>query len=68
MNIKELVQTFSDHEIEAEEVNQANLIAFVQDNPGQEIPEYMKGDFNFARAMRFICQEIVLIKEKLGME
>ena len=68
MNLKELIDIFSAHATEVEDIHNTNLMAFVEENPGKDIPEYMKDDFNFASAMKTICQELVLIKEKLEMK
>ena len=68
MDFKELVGVFSTHATEVENIHNANLMVFLENNPGKEIPEYMKGEFNVAAALKLICQEIVLIKEHLGID
>jgi hypothetical protein len=68
MDIKKLVEIFTEHEIQADKNRQDDLIAFVQNHPGEEVPDHMKDNFNICRALKMICKEIVLIKEKLDMK
>lgn len=68
MDIKSLLKVFSDHEAQAKEGFEENVKSFLKSNPGQELPEHMSDCFNLPAALKVICEEIVLIKEKLGMK
>ena len=62
-SLEEMITTFIRHAEESESMKIDFLKSFVENNPGEEIPEDMKSDFNFPMALLSICNEIALLKE-----
>lgn len=68
MDIKQLIEIFSAHEIEAEKDRQEALKKFKENYPDEQVPAHMLETFNICTAFKVMCKEISDIKEKLGMK
>lgn len=68
MDIQELIETFSRHEIEAKKNKEELLMRFMEDYPNEIPPDHMTNDFCITTALKLMCQEIADIKFKIGMK
>ena len=59
-----LVKTFSEHVIKSEENQKKSIDRFMENNPGEPLPEYMLDAFNLAKALLSICNELLTLKKK----
>lgn len=62
-NLKEL---FLEHGTQSEEEKAQNINRFLEQNPGEPLPEYMTEPFNLCFALYSICDELSKLKDKTG--
>lgn len=60
--IDELLRIFSKHAQLSEKQRLQNIKSFQENYPGEELPVYMKDDFNLPKAMATLCFEILQLK------
>ena len=63
-SIEFLVQKFQTHSKESEKIREEQVENFKENNPGIDLPEWLKDDFNFPLALNCICLEILELKNK----
>ncbi len=63
--LEELIATFLDHHEKWEMRNKELIKEWKENNPGEEIPIYLKGDFSLPLAMASICKEVLNLKKLL---
>lgn len=63
-SLETLPATFATHARIANEINQQQLAAFIENNPGAPIPDHFKNPFNIALALSIMSQAIVDLQAK----
>lgn len=61
-SLEGISKTFSEHAEMGEQHQKMVNETFLQQNPGQELPEHMKNPFNLPKAFSVICSEIEKLK------
>ena len=56
--LQELIKTFKEHAIQTEKNQEQWKKSWVENNPGEPMPDHIKDDFNFPNALFAICVEI----------
>lgn len=60
--LDELMDKFGKHAIESDKSRIKLIEDWKQENPGQEVPEWMIEDFNLPLALCVLCKEIKMLK------
>jgi hypothetical protein len=61
--VEDLVKIFSEHMISAQNHQKKLISDFIENNPGDPIPENLTDSFNLALALKCMCEEIVRLKD-----
>lgn len=64
-SIEELAETFAQHSTGVHQDRLKWTTDFQENYPGEDLPDYMKDDFNFPKALEAICLEIIRLKGDL---
>ena len=59
-----LVEKFSADAIKSVEMNEELLKNFLENYPGEPVPESLISDFNLPKAVACICEELLKLKQK----
>lgn len=68
ITLEKLIETFTKHAEKYEEKNQKSKDNFTMYFPDEEFPEWMQTDFNLPSALKYLCEEIKAIKEKIDIK
>jgi len=66
-SIKNLCHIFEEHAKKSAEMQKKQIENFRKENPGEELPEWFKDDFNFPQALKSMCEEILRIQKRLNL-
>jgi hypothetical protein len=64
--LEHLLDKFKEHAIKAEENNKRLAAEFLENNPGEPLPDHFTDDFNLCTALASICHEILMLKGKMA--
>ena len=59
-----LIDKFRDHDKRAQEQNKRLIKQFMENSPGQPLPEHFMDDFSLPMALASICSELLAIKNR----
>lgn len=63
-DIESLEKTFVLHHERSVELNKKLIAEFVENNPGEPIPDPWNDDFSLPLALAAICRELVALRQK----
>lgn len=63
-SLEEMIITFQKHEIKARADRERFKKLFIEENPGQPLPDYMEDDFCITTALLSICSEIKKLRDR----
>lgn len=63
-DIESLEKTFRLHHERSVELNKKLIAEFVENNPGEPIPDPWNDDFSLPLALEAICRELQALKQK----
>jgi hypothetical protein len=61
-----LIEKFLEHEKRAEQTQKELIAQFIENNPGEPLPEWFKDDFNLPGALSSVCAEVLALKHAKG--
>ena len=64
-SIEELHKTFIKHAKRSKKLNKKLIQEFIENNPGEPIPDPFNDDFSLPYALAAICEELLLIRKNL---
>ena len=64
MTLEELVLKFQEHAIQADKSEKEWIAHHEANNPGVPLPEHLVDGFNLPRALGFLCEQIIALRDR----
>ena len=61
--LNDLFERFTQHSKKNKKFNKKLIQDFLENNPGVELPDHFKDDFDLPMALASICHELLLLKK-----